>query len=206
MYARTTTVHGDPGNLDRGIAHVRDEVLPAVQEMEGCIGLSMLVDRTSGRCIVTTAWESEEAMRATTERVRAMRERAAEMLGGRPEVREWEIAVLHRAHEVGDGACARVTWTRTDPATVDRIVDAYRTNLLPRLVETEGFCSASLMLDRQAGRAVGTVVFDSREAMEATRNDAQSLRERVTGELGATVDRVDEMEMVFAHLHVPEMA
>jgi thioredoxin 2 len=30
--------------------------------------------------------------------------------------------------------------------------------------------------------------------------------ERAAGELGATVERVEEMELVFAHLHVPEMA
>jgi hypothetical protein len=32
------------------------------------------------------------------------------------------------------------------------------------------------------------------------------MRERVTQELGATVDAVEEMEVAFAHLHVPEMA
>jgi hypothetical protein len=62
------------------------------------------------------------------------------------------------------------------------------------------------MVDRDAGRAVGTVAFDSKEAMERTRRDAQGIRERVSSEVGAEVDKVEEFEMAFAHLQVPEMA
>ena len=77
MYARSTTIHADPQRIDAGIAHVRDEVMPAVQSMPGCIGLSMLCDRDTGRCIVTASWDSEEAMRATADSVHQMRQRAA---------------------------------------------------------------------------------------------------------------------------------
>ena len=96
MYARSTTIRGNPQTLDDGIAYVRDEVMPAVTEMEGCVGLSMLADRDSGRCIITSAWESEEAMRASADRVGSIRERATEILGGQSGVQEGELAVLDR--------------------------------------------------------------------------------------------------------------
>jgi len=99
MYARSTTIHGNPQNLDEGIAFVRDTVMPAVQELDGCVGLSMLCDRDSGRCITTTAWADAEAMRRIADRVRDIRARAAEILGGVAEVDEWEIALLHRMDE-----------------------------------------------------------------------------------------------------------
>src|SRR6478672_9353487 len=81
MYARSTTVQADPMRIDDGIANVRDEVMPAVMTMPGCMGVSMLVDRESGRCIVTTSWDSEESMSASREGVRAMRQRAGAVMG-----------------------------------------------------------------------------------------------------------------------------
>ena len=68
MYARTTTIQADLAKIDAGIAHVRDQVLPTVTAMDGCVGMSLLVDRESGRCIATTAWESDAAMRDSAER------------------------------------------------------------------------------------------------------------------------------------------
>ena len=71
MYARTTTIKGDPRAMDEGIAHITDVVWPTVQRMSGCVGMSMLADREAGRCIVTSAWATDEAMRASAESVRA---------------------------------------------------------------------------------------------------------------------------------------
>src|SRR5215217_5008088 len=152
MYARSTTVRGDPQSLDEAIAYMRDDVMPAVQGMDGCIGLSMLCDRDSGRCIATTAWESQEAMHDSEGAVHNLRERYAEMMRGTPEVQEWEIAVLHRLHTAPDGACCRVIWVRGDPARLDDATSTLRTTLLSRLEELPGFCSVSMLVDRQSGR------------------------------------------------------
>ena len=51
MYGRSTTIEGQPSLIDEGIDYVRDVVMPALRRMDGCIGLSLLVDRGSGRCI-----------------------------------------------------------------------------------------------------------------------------------------------------------
>ena len=82
VYARSTTIQAQPLSIDIGIAHVRDVVMPALQEMNGYVGLSLLVDRQSGRCIATSAWETMEAMRASAERVAPVRDRAALMFDG----------------------------------------------------------------------------------------------------------------------------
>lgn len=206
VYARTTTVKGDPQALEKGVAQVRDEVLPAVEQMDGCTGLSMLADREYGTCIVTTAWETEQALAASRERVRALRSRAVEALraGSEPEVREWEIAVVHRAHAVNDGACARVTWLQVDADRVDRQLDIYRSTVLPRLESMSGFCSASLLIDRASGRAAGALILDSRKALEDSREMARSIRTEATRETGAQIVDVAEFDVVLAHLRVPE--
>ncbi|WP_244522329.1 antibiotic biosynthesis monooxygenase [Geodermatophilus africanus] len=193
-----------PAAIDDGIAYLRDEAMPAIQQMDGCIGMSMLVERDTGRCIATSAWRDEEAMRASAERIRPMRERLVQTFGGEPEVQEWEIAVLHREHPLGDGGSARVTWSRLDPAQMDRLADGFRMVLLPRFEDMPGFCSASLMMDRESGRAVGTVSFESRDAMERAREQMRSIRGEFARSMEAEILEVAEMDVAMAHLRVPE--
>ena len=207
MHVRTTTTQADPARIDDGVAVIRDEVLPAVTAMDGCVGLSVLVDRESGRCIATTAWQSEAALLASAEAVRPVRDRGVQALGGSSSnVDAWEMAVVHRDHAAPSGACARVTWLSGDPSTADRAADVFRMVILPQVQELAGFCSASLFINREAGRAVGTVTFENRAALEASREPTARIRDKATREIGATVDEVAEMELALAHLHVPEMA
>jgi heme-degrading monooxygenase HmoA len=206
MFARSTTITGGPGNVDAGISYIRDEVMPAVTGMDGCIGLSMLVNRDSGRCIATSSWSSEEAMRASDAEVAPHRSRAADVLGGgAPQVEEWEIALMHREHEAREGSWCRVTWTQVEPSGIDEMLDFYKDNVLNRLEETEGFCSASVLVNRSTGRCCGTARFDSRAALDATREMAERMRaERAeTGSIAFT--EIDECELVIAHLRVPEL-
>jgi heme-degrading monooxygenase HmoA len=205
MYARSTTVRGNPQKMDEGIAYVRDEVMPLVRGMDGCVGLSMLCDRDSGRCIVTTAWETEEARRASAEGVRASRARAAEVFGAAdPEVRDWEIAVMHRAHEAHNGACTRLIWSRRAPDRMDDGLDSFRTTMLPRIEELPGFCSVSLMIDRQDGRMATAVTYDDRDAMTRANDRAADLRAETSRMLAMEITEVAEFDLVLAHLRVPE--
>jgi quinol monooxygenase YgiN len=205
VYARSTTIMARPETIDAGIAEVRDRVMPEIQQMDGCIGLSMIVDRESGRCIATSAWQSEAAMRASDTALQPVRERLGEMMGGSPTVDEWEIAVLHRDHRSAEGACVRVTWVHVDPANMDRAIDVYKMASLPRAEELSGFCSASLLVDRASGRAVSSVTYDSMEAMETTREAAASMRSAASKDVGAEVLDTGEFELVLAHLRVPEL-
>ncbi len=204
MYARSTTVRGDPQKVDDAIAYVRDEVMPTVQHMSGCVGLSMLCDRDAGRCIVTTAWADDTAMHATEEAVRPMRERVREVFGGDVEVNEWEIALLHRMHEAPDGACTRVTWTRGDPAEADRMTDTFRMALLPRLEDIDGFCSVSVLVNRDNGMCALAATYASREALMASREAVAAMRDEFTSQLGMDVMDIGEFDLVLAHLRVPE--
>ena len=204
MYARSTTVRGNPQTLDDAIAYLRDEVMPAVQEMDGCIGLSMLCDRDSARCIATTAWDTEEAMHNSESGLYAMRQRYAETLGGPAEVQEWEIAVLHRTQPAPEAACCRVIWTRGDPANQESTVDAFRMSLLPRLEELPGFCSISMLVDPENGRSVTATVYENRDAMTRAAETAKPMREEFTRQVGSEIMEVAEFDLVLAHLRVPE--
>lgn len=206
MYARTSTILADPARIDEGIAHVRDQVVPAVTAIEGCVGMSLVVDRDSGRCIATTAWQDEAAMRDSAEKVLPYRDEAQRILGAdSAEVEGWEVAVVHRDHAMPEGACARLTYLSGDPELAQRAVDVYKLAVLPKIQELDGFCSASLLLNREKGRLVGTLTFERRDQLEATRDAASKIRELASREIGWDIDEVAEVEVAFAHLHLPEL-
>ena len=205
MYARTTTIEAMPSSVDAGIAYVRDKVMPLLEGLEGHIGLSLLADRSSGRCIVTSAWESEDAMRASAPAVQEVRSRAAEIFGGgSPTVDEWEIAVLHRAHEAGEGACVRVTWAKVDPAQVDSAIEVFKA-ALPGMEEIEGHRSASLLVDKASGRGVSSVAYESAEVVERNRAELERMRGSVTEDAAAQIVDQHDFELIIAHLRVPEL-
>jgi len=206
VYARSTTIQAQPLSVDIGIAHVRDVVMPALQELDGFVGLSLLVDRQSGTCIATSAWDGLQTMRASAERVARVRDRAAMMFDGSARVEEWDIALLHRDHQSHEGACVRATWLKVVPDQLNRSLDFYRTAVLPELENLDGFCSASLMVDHPAcRRAVSCSTFDSMDAMARNRDRATELRSRRVRDLGAEVVDVVEFELAIARLRVPEL-
>ena len=203
MYARSTTIRGNPQAMDDGIAYVRDTVMPKVRAMDGCVGLSMLYDRETGRCIVTTSWADADAMRAATEDVHPIR--LMQALGAQGlDIQEWEIAVLHRERPAGDGAGAQVTWARIPPNHLNELLDAYRHNLMPRLQELMGFDSLSMLVDRRTGRTVSVTAFETRDALALVRKQARHLREQFAQAMGARITDIAEMDLAVAHLRVPE--
>jgi heme-degrading monooxygenase HmoA len=204
MYARTNTVMADPQTMDAGIANVRDEVMPLVTAMDGCIGLSMLADRESGRCIVTTAWATEEAMHASEAGVQASRERAAQIFGAMPEVAEYEIAVMHRMHETGAGARTRVLWGSTEPGHMDDMLSSFRMVMMPKMEELPGFAACTMMVDRAANRTSLAVTYDSADAMQRAGERAAQLRAETPSTMGMRIDEIAEFDLVIANLRVPE--
>jgi heme-degrading monooxygenase HmoA len=205
MHARSTTITAATSAIDRGIVYVQDELMSELLAMDGCVGLSMLVDRTIGQCIATTAWETEQAMRASGERVRPLREHFIATFGGtNPIVEEWEVGLVHRDHQSRGGACARVSWLQGDPMAAESSIEAFR-QVMPVVEQLPGFCSASLLINRETGRAATTVVYDSASALAQTRGQASTLRTRVADQAGAEVLEVAEFELAVAHLRVPEL-
>jgi hypothetical protein len=93
-----------------------------------------------------------------------------------------------------------------DPDQIDGGIDFYKTTILPALEELEGFCSASLLVDRASGRCVAAANFDNAQALE--RNTEQLDRIRATGSQEANAEVLDQcdFELAVAHLRVPEMA
>jgi hypothetical protein len=200
VYARSTTFHGRPESIDAGIRFVTNEVAPALDKIEGCRGLSLLVDRKTGQCIATSSWRDEATMLASDEQLRPIRDRGRDILGATMQVDEWEIAVMHRSQH---GQCCRVSWLQGD---LDAMTETFRMAILPELEQTRGFCSASLLVNRSANLGCATTTWESRAAMEGSRSAADDMRSRAARDAGGEIVDVHEFDLAYAHLHVPEMA
>jgi len=205
MYARSTDITAKTSMIDAGIRYVEDQLMPTLMDMEGCVGLSMMADRATGRCVTTSAWQTEDAMRASAPRIQPLRDQYVATFGGQaPMVDEWEVALMHRDHRSTAGACARTSWLQGNPMSIESSIDGFR-SILSTLEDLPGFCSASLLINRETGRAASTVTYDSADAVMQTRGPANTLRTRVAQQSGAEVLEVAEFELSVAHLRVPEL-
>jgi heme-degrading monooxygenase HmoA len=94
MFARVSTYQGSPQQIDEGLDHARQNILPRVRAVDGFEGVYYLVDRQSGRALSITLWESEEAMRASEEEANRLRGESAEAAGATVEgVERYEVAI-----------------------------------------------------------------------------------------------------------------
>jgi heme-degrading monooxygenase HmoA len=94
MHARVSTLTLDPAKLDEVIGQLEREDLDKLKATDGFRGMTLLVDRSSGKGIGTTYWDSEDAMKAAEQIGDETRRRAAEAGGGgEPEVERFEVAI-----------------------------------------------------------------------------------------------------------------
>jgi hypothetical protein len=63
VYAQVITFEDDPSDLEDGVAHVRDEVVPAAAQADGVRGI-WLVDRESGSRLSVVLFDDEESAQA----------------------------------------------------------------------------------------------------------------------------------------------
>jgi heme-degrading monooxygenase HmoA len=82
MFARVTTYESRPEQLDEMHHEGMEHVLPALEMQDGFSGGLVLADRQSGKFLVVTLWESDQAMDATEDASHWLRIFGAESGGG----------------------------------------------------------------------------------------------------------------------------
>ena len=82
MFARMFTIEGRRDQLADFTRAGAEKVLPALRRLDGFEGLLVLTQRRSGKILVVTLWESEEAMCGGEEASYWFRAFGAEAAGG----------------------------------------------------------------------------------------------------------------------------
>lgn len=82
MWVRMSTLQGSPNQSDEEIEQVlkvlRENILPAARQMDGYKGVISVGDRSNGKGVTLTFWETEEAMQASEEAANKLRQQAAD--------------------------------------------------------------------------------------------------------------------------------
>ncbi len=95
MHARIGRISFSPDKADEVTSHVQANVVPKYEDTDGFKGFTLIADRSSGKAIGTSYWESEEAMKASEEAVKDSRKAAADAGGasGEPQVERYEVVI-----------------------------------------------------------------------------------------------------------------
>lgn len=94
MFARVTVVQTSTDKLDEGAATFKEKVLPTAKDQPGYQGAAFFADRSSGKAMGFTLWESEEARSKAGEALVQARQAALDVMGASaPPVDEYEVVV-----------------------------------------------------------------------------------------------------------------
>jgi len=77
MLARVTIFKGSGESFDEAATNARENVAPALRELDGFAGLLVLANRPTGRSMAVTLWETEGALRSSREAATQVREETA---------------------------------------------------------------------------------------------------------------------------------
>ena len=100
MYAQVTTVEASPAKLDEATHHVRQHILPELQQMDGFQGFIALGNRRSGKLLSIAFWESKEVMQSTVEVMSRTRGGIRHPPGGAVvDVEDYEVSIFEVSSE-----------------------------------------------------------------------------------------------------------
>jgi heme-degrading monooxygenase HmoA len=91
---------GDPAKVDEAPRMLEADLYGQLEQMDGFRGVVALAQRDSGKSVVVTFWDSEDAMAASEERANQMRGAAATEMGATeaPQIDRYEV-VFYRARD-----------------------------------------------------------------------------------------------------------
>jgi heme-degrading monooxygenase HmoA len=180
MFARYTTVRGDPDKLEAAIEYVDSEARAAVESMPGNLGFAVAADPAGGRLVGASYWDSLETMTNSEPALAEVRAGAASTAGGEVSMERFEVVEGFRHSIPARGALARLSRFQMEPARADEAITNMREESVPRVKGADGLCSFQMLLDRDTGNGMVVSAWENQEAADAFWPTAEQLRARAT--------------------------
>ena len=199
MYVRITQVTGAT-DIDRGIAVIRDQVIPELQHQKGYRGLTASGDRTTGRVTVLSMWDTAADLDASESSAEKARSDAMKVMGGHARVERYEQTVWETGGTPpSPGARLHIRHISMDPALVEGNLAYFRQSVLPQLKAMPGFVGVRQLIDRSTGEGrVGTLWADD-DTLEASLRRSEE-RRAAAAERGIRFGEQEIFEVLFASM------
>lgn len=94
-FLRSNDTTLDPSKLDQLIGLMRDKVVPELHKQPGYINANMIVNRKTGRSVISSNWDSAEHRKASNAAISELRHEAEAIAGSNVKVEEWETFLVH---------------------------------------------------------------------------------------------------------------
>ena len=198
MHARVASFEQiNPSTVDEVTGRIRERI-NAGQLPAGAKGGLMLIDRQRGTSLGITFFDSAEAIdEAEPEFERMGEEIPEEIRGRRTSVETYEVTIA----EGGEGAkAARVSTLEGPRETLDEGMRHLTDNTLPPLRQIDGFKGIVGLGDRGSGRVKVVTLWETEQALTASEEQANRLREEAAEGGGSQIAGVDRYEVAIAQV------
>jgi heme-degrading monooxygenase HmoA len=196
MFARYTTVRGDPAKIDSAIDQVDGHARAAVEATEGNRGFAVVADTEEGRLVGASYWDSAESMRASEDSLEWTRADAAAALAGTVSTESFEVMIGLRHSIPARGAAVRIARLEVDPTRVDEMVSQLREDSVPRVKGAGGLCSFQLLVNRESGAGMVVTAWENADSADAFWPTAEQLRARTSDRVGTRFEMPETLTLV----------
>ena len=179
MHTRVVTFT-DVKDFEGGIALVRDEVLPVLNDQKGYRGTTVSVDRSGGVLGVLSLWDTAADREASFGALAKARQRGVEITGAEMTIESFEELVTDINEVPAVGSALMVTRISMEPAKIGANLEFFKSEVLPRIKANDGFQALRNMINRETGEGIVGSVWRDQEAMKAAAAGALARREEAS--------------------------
>lgn len=202
MHVRMTLIDG-VDDVDAAVGVLRNDIVPAVQELQGFRGIAASADRQAGLLAILSFWDTTADEAASADQIGQVRENAIMAIGGSLiEVQAYEQMLEEVSTPPEPGCPVLLTPTRMDPAKVDENLQFFRTKVLPDIQSTPGFRAVRYFINRQTGEGLVANILSDEESVKAAEAKADK-RRAAAAQQGVELGPRSRREIIFTRPGLP---
>ncbi|WP_194915964.1 hypothetical protein [Catenulispora rubra] len=202
MFVRSLYITADPADVGPALDVIAKAVPGMMAEQPGFDGIGIFADRTLGKILTGSWWETEQTLKDSDEQLRDRRTDMLARFVSTITTVDLEAAAYTRPASATSGGF-RLQRMAYAPAMADTIIQAFKEVGLPRLQELDGFQGASLLLDRAHNMAGVSTIFSDMDTLAASRGPQAAIRKAAFEQMKEGVQLISLEEFEVVELDLP---